>query len=252
MKSFGSKNDWKRHESSQHYQLETWRCNEPDVKSRINQCAKLYYRREEFQDHLRIDHKREDEKYLHEQCKMCRIGRNGQTGFWCGFCLQIVKLESRGLEAWDERFDHINDHFTKNQLKITAWFPIDKDIPKGDLLMDNANHNGVSGAIDDSDSDHNDVDDNWRQVPRRRRPPPPPPPPPPAPDNSADDAPAVSAPLHYSFPSPHPPVLQEQPSNGSRVNAMVYQATDSYKKHPPRSWFCVSSSPMRKMLVGWG
>ncbi|MCJ1479269.1 hypothetical protein MMC13_007954 [Lambiella insularis] len=247
-KMFGSKNDWKRHENSQHHELETWRCNEPNSQSKINQCAKIYYRPDEFQDHLRNDHRKGDEEYLHEQCKMCRIGRNRQTRFWCGFCIQVVKLESRGVEAWDERFNHIDDHF-KNEQNIMDWIPVDRDIPKGALRLENLHHNGAFATMDDSDSDHSDGEDNCRQLPRRR-PPPPPPPPPPAPDGTAGDASAISTPAHHSFILPHPAVLQEQTSTGSRMNAMIYRATNGYQKPPPRSWYCVSKQLIGRTLLG--
>ena len=132
-KTFGSKNDWKRHENSQHYQLETWRCHESVPTSKIGTCAKIFYRRDPFQGHLRRDHSVRDEDYIRDQCRKRRIGRNWQNGFWCGFCKAIVKLSTRGLEAWDERFNHIDDcHFKQGQ-NIDDWYPMDKDVPKGKL-----------------------------------------------------------------------------------------------------------------------
>src|SRR5205085_4765051 len=42
---------------------------------------------------------------------------------WCGFCRKLISLKNQGLEAWDERFDHIDtEHFRKGQ-KITNWLP---------------------------------------------------------------------------------------------------------------------------------
>ena len=133
-RTFGSKNDWKRHENSQHYQLETWRCHEPSASSKIGQCAKLFYRRDPFQAHLRREHGVRDDEYVREQSRRRRVGRNFQNGFWCGFCKAIVRLQTKGLEAWDERFNHIDDaHFKKGQC-IDDWYPMDRDLPKGRLL----------------------------------------------------------------------------------------------------------------------
>lgn len=71
---------------------------------------------------------------IRKRCQKHRIGRNGQNGFWCGFCRQIVTLVAKGLEAWDERFDHIDtQHFSKG-MSIDHWFPLDKDIPHGNML----------------------------------------------------------------------------------------------------------------------
>lgn len=130
-KTFGSKNDWKRHENTQHYQIEAWRCREESLTSKIGQCAKVFHRREQFQAHLKDHHHIKDEEYIRAQTKSNRIGRNGQCGFWCGFCHEIVTLKKRGLEAWDERFSHIDDlHFKKGET-IDSWLPLDKDVPKG-------------------------------------------------------------------------------------------------------------------------
>ncbi|KAL8811456.1 MAG: hypothetical protein Q9200_001776 [Gallowayella weberi] len=130
-KKLGSKNDWKRHENTQHYQIETWRCDEFSERSAIGRCASLFYRREQFQSHLREKHQKHDEQYIQEQCKRHRIGRNGQDRFWCGFCQEIVELKTKGLEAWEERFGHIDDlHYKKGQT-IFDWVPLDGHVSKG-------------------------------------------------------------------------------------------------------------------------
>lgn len=130
-KSFGSKNDWKRHENTQHYQVEAWRCGEESLASKIGQCAKVVHRREQFQAHLKEHHHINDEEYIRAQTKSNRIGRNGQCGFWCGFCCKIVTLKKKGLDAWDERFSHIDDsHFKKGET-IDSWSPLDTDVHKG-------------------------------------------------------------------------------------------------------------------------
>lgn len=41
----------------------------------------------------------------------CRIGRNCQKRFWYGFRRVLVDLKSKGVDAWTERFDHIDNHF---------------------------------------------------------------------------------------------------------------------------------------------
>ena len=159
-KTFGSKNDWKRHENSQHYQLETWRCHEPSATSKINQCAKIFFRRDPFQAHLRKDHTINDEEYVREQCRKRRIGRNWQNGFWCGFCKDIIKLQTRGLEAWDERFNHIDDMHFKQGKNIEDWYPMDKDLPKGKLRLEDSQDGKTSNVLEnDSESDESELDD---------------------------------------------------------------------------------------------
>lgn len=130
-KQFGSKNDWKRHETSQHSQEDLWRC-EMSYKKTIGtrngdkvmdvQCNKIYFSADTFSTHL---HQRHDATM--EQADVCcranRIGRNHQETFWCGFCTRICPLVNQRKKAWDERFDHIGDHFLREGRRISEWFP---------------------------------------------------------------------------------------------------------------------------------
>lgn len=102
-KTFGSKNDWKRHESSQHFQLETWNCNEPN-------CGKICQRRESFRSHLNKDHSMTDSTIVEEKLDTCRVGRHCGTRFWCGFCLKEVEIQPEGVNWWTKRCDHIDSH----------------------------------------------------------------------------------------------------------------------------------------------
>jgi hypothetical protein len=137
-KTFGSKNDWKRHENSQHFQLETWRCDEERPEG--GACAKVCYRKQTFQEHLSKEHQISDTAPVNEKLEACRIGRNCQARFWCGFCTKLVELKKKGLEAWTERFDHIDDHFMGRhnwpKQGIQDWIPVDSDKPKGDSTSD--------------------------------------------------------------------------------------------------------------------
>ena len=132
--TFGSKNDWKRHENSKHFPQETWRCDAEKVGG--GACVKACYRRHSFQEHLKKDHDISDPEVLKTKVDACRIGRNCQVRFWCGFCNKLVDLINKGLEAWTERFDHIDDHFMGRhglpKQSIRDWIPMDSDKPKGD------------------------------------------------------------------------------------------------------------------------
>lgn len=137
-KTFGSKNDWKRHENSQHFQLETWRCDEERPEGGV--CAKVFYRKQIFQDHLDKEHQISNDDDKKHKVEVCRIGRNCQARFYCGFCTKLVALKKKGLDAWTERFDHIDDHFMgRHNLPkqgIQDWTPVDSDKPKGDVTSD--------------------------------------------------------------------------------------------------------------------
>ena len=211
-KSFGSKNDWKRHENSQHYQLETWRCHEESSTSRIKQCAKIFFRRDPFQAHLKKDHRITDENRIRDECRSRRIGRNWQSGFWCGFCKSIIKLQKKGLEAWDERFNHIDNEHFKHGERIDDWYPLDKDVPKGELRAERNKGRNKHGVVDvDSDPEESDLD--LRPGSEDSGPPPEPPPPP-------------------------PPPTYTEPTHLRRNDAQ--RAAQRSERHRTRQWYCVS------------
>ncbi|KAL5318419.1 hypothetical protein ACEPPN_013479 [Leptodophora sp. 'Broadleaf-Isolate-01'] len=136
-KDFGSKNDWKRHENSQHFHLESWRCDTARLQAAT--CVKVCYRRKTFEQHLEQEHQIRDPEIVKKKLEGCRIGRNCQARFWCGFCVKLVDLKSKGLNAWTERFDHIDDHFMGRncmpQQSIQEWIPVDDDKPKGHVAV---------------------------------------------------------------------------------------------------------------------
>ncbi|KAI1380874.1 hypothetical protein F4677DRAFT_441203 [Hypoxylon crocopeplum] len=126
-KKFGSKNDWKRHENSQHFMLEHWRCDEKQADKPTEICGKVIHRRELFKQHLSTWHHIKEQPILEAKLETCRVGRNCEARFWCGFCRTIIEIENQGLQAWTERFNHIDDHFhgRSGQVKkeINDWQP---------------------------------------------------------------------------------------------------------------------------------
>lgn len=45
-----------------------------------------------------------------------RLDLAGQSQFWCGFCNEMIPLQSQGSAALDERFNHIDvEHFKKGE-----------------------------------------------------------------------------------------------------------------------------------------
>ncbi|KAK4200650.1 hypothetical protein QBC40DRAFT_173286 [Triangularia verruculosa] len=117
-KRFGSKNDWKRHENSQHFQLEIWRCTEPvynHSSSDFHECSKVCHRRESLKSHLERDHGFQDAAAVEKKLADCRLGRNFESRFWCGFCVKTIEPQGSGGPAHSERFDHIDRHFMGKQ-----------------------------------------------------------------------------------------------------------------------------------------
>ena len=95
----------------------------------MESCRAIFHRREDFVSHLQLKHQVEDEKIIDEKALTCRVGRNGQDRFWCGFCRKLIELESRGVDAWNERHDHIERHFRMGMRVWDSWYPTSKDIP---------------------------------------------------------------------------------------------------------------------------
>ncbi|KAI1112138.1 hypothetical protein F5Y14DRAFT_442755 [Nemania sp. NC0429] len=133
-KKFGSKNDWKRHENTQHFMLEMWKCDEEE-------CEKICYRRENFRTHLEKDHHIIDQPTLEPKFEKCRVGRNCEARFWCGFCEKIIEIKQKGHQAWAERFDHIGEHFSSRNPKqkdISQWQNFDPSWRSKELLRDDS------------------------------------------------------------------------------------------------------------------
>ncbi len=63
-------------------------------------------------------------------------------------------MKKRGVDAWTERFDHIDDHFMgrhgRPEQSILDWIPIDGDRPKG-----GAGSHALEYPQDHSDSNSN-------------------------------------------------------------------------------------------------
>jgi len=175
-KAFGSKNDWKRHENSQHFHLETWRCDEKNFQN--GACAKVCYRPQTFQDHLEKEHSiAADAEAVKQKLESCRIGRNCQARFWCGFCNSLIELTKKGIEAWTERFDHIDDHFMgrhgQPKQNIINWVPVDGNKPRGEFpngldAESNESHETSSSSVHTSESSGTGAQARNVEIPKRK------------------------------------------------------------------------------------
>ncbi|KAL7622987.1 hypothetical protein AAE478_006666 [Parahypoxylon ruwenzoriense] len=167
-KKFGSKNDWKRHENSQHLMLEHWRCDEKRSSDPSDICGKAIHRRELFKQHLGTWHNIKDQAMLEMKLETCRIGRNCEARFWCGFCERIIEIKKEGIQAWTERFNHIDDHFHgRNGLVskgISDWKNEFSPYRRAESPADDsedpsvASSTPVSSAINSSIGGHNGIE----------------------------------------------------------------------------------------------
>jgi hypothetical protein len=137
-KRFGSKSDWKRHENSQHFQLEAYRCSQLSPECKV--CGEHFLRIDHFKKHLDTQHKLSDEQQQVDEAKRRKIGKNCQQQFWCGFHGEIIELKVKREAAWDERFDHIAKHFEKEEKSIEEWVCVEENKTKKELLKETERH----------------------------------------------------------------------------------------------------------------
>ena len=144
-KRFGSKNDWSRHESSQHSFEEGWRCPKKDKHSRVP-CASFFEKREMFCKHLKDEHGAKDVQKNKKLNRECHISNKYEGRFWCGFCKGIRNM-GRGLDGDKERANHICRHFIQGKQPIAEWTP-----PKGNQTKAEIDEEKRQGkAADDED-----------------------------------------------------------------------------------------------------
>ena len=131
-KIFRFKDDWKSHEYTQHYQIESWRCHDSHLQIPGFDCARVFSFKEDFQRHLKARHSIDDDA-VRRHCQAYRIGRNCEIRFWCGFCQRLVDLHKKGSKAWDERADHIESFHFDNGQTMQDWRPVGVPMPRRDF-----------------------------------------------------------------------------------------------------------------------
>ena len=149
-KVFGSKNDWKRHENSQHFQIEMFRCQVAESQKKYGVCAKVYYAGSAFEEHLKEGHKVTGKAFIEEHLRTCRIGRGNQGHFWCGFCKKIIVLTEQGVQGWDERFNHIDDHYKAGR-RVDHWVDAETNQTKEEMMNEVEKRKADNHQDDDSD-----------------------------------------------------------------------------------------------------
>jgi hypothetical protein len=83
-------------------------------------------------EHLENDHGIAPD-FARSTAKRCHISRNNQYRYWCGFCGKVVDLHNTtGVEAWDERFNHIDEHY-KSGCAVDNWVDDQMHRRKGDM-----------------------------------------------------------------------------------------------------------------------
>lgn len=121
-----------------------------------------------------------DQQALETKIEACKIGRNYEARFWCGFCETVVATKNNGLGAWNERFNHIDNHFIGKhnvpKKDISQWKNVDPDQPPKDLTAPESDDSDqapsqLPAAFTETDTEHpgQPMKEARRSKTRRRR-----------------------------------------------------------------------------------
>lgn len=142
-KRFGSRNDWKRHENSQHFLQEMWRCGLMTPNNDL--CGRLISQESTFVNHLQKRHDLDPQSAETQgYTKSMHLGREGHKNYWCGFCNELIpqfnssQRDSMQNSAWNVRCKHIGDHFDKQERHIDDWVCIEHNKKKGFITKENS------------------------------------------------------------------------------------------------------------------
>jgi hypothetical protein len=109
-----------------------------------------------MQTHLQNEHRIVNGAVLKAKIKENHIGHDHQVRFWCGFCGQNVGLKENGVKGWDERFNHIDEHF-KNRCQILDWIDAEANKTKREIQV--AKHEELDKAASTEEQHHHDGDE---------------------------------------------------------------------------------------------
>lgn len=168
-KRFGSRNDWKRHENTQHQLQDQWRCRIRNQDG--SACAKLFQRESDMSLHL--DNRHGHEGYHHDNLlhldaiQHSHLGHEGHIHFWCGFCNDLIRQQKPAHQGTsDPRFQHIGDHFDKNKLTIDDWVDIEENKKKKFIPPPKSTkHTSRDSSADESDLGDDGIPDPAAFVP---------------------------------------------------------------------------------------
>nr|POF26225.1 hypothetical protein CFP56_22373 [Quercus suber] len=125
-----TRNDWNRHEYTQHAKVEMWRCRLPRRGQKT--CGKVCYTVDDMRTHLKSpEHTQTLLAGPDDECEAAYIGAYGRVNFWCGFCDALIPTSSKeDLMGWAMRSKHIGDHYDKDCRKIEDWVCGKENRPK--------------------------------------------------------------------------------------------------------------------------
>ena len=136
--TFGSKNEWKRHVSTQHLRLGIWRCDLDTClpNQRDDGASEIVYndfnRKDLFTQHIRRMHapqgswstqEREDfNTSLECAAKRCLMDiRSPPPYSVCGFCNSEQETVFQGMGSWEARMEHVGRHLESGHGEKQQW-----------------------------------------------------------------------------------------------------------------------------------
>ncbi|KIV99491.1 uncharacterized protein PV09_08797 [Verruconis gallopava] len=137
--TFTSKNEWKRHVSTQHIKLGFWRCDMCPPANPENPVYNDFNRKDLFTQHLRRMHKHHpltigtsvdgegnpeisDEAMKEHQDRCYRRLRQNPAKSTCLFCGKLFEGEG----SWEERMEHVGGHMEKERKANKPPVPVDE------------------------------------------------------------------------------------------------------------------------------
>ncbi|KAF7190009.1 Transcriptional regulator CRZ1 [Pseudocercospora fuligena] len=157
-KKFGSRNDWKRHESGQHFLEEMWKCGRARKHDGGTCLRRPWFTKDQMIRHLKgPEHKMSNEHEIEQECDKYHLGREGHVHFWCGFCKILITQPEYTTNAWENRFKHIGDHFDHDKWNIDDWVCVEENkakkliTPQDEKESRRRARNGYRAEIEDED-----------------------------------------------------------------------------------------------------
>lgn len=107
-RTYGGKNEWKRHINTFHLRLESWICDLPPCDEQRHSGRRTFNRKDLFNQHLRRVHPGALGKpaMILERCRSVRTPPSEAV---CAFCLERFS----GDDCWPTFLEHVGQHIEK-------------------------------------------------------------------------------------------------------------------------------------------
>lgn len=113
--SFGSKNDWLRHEDAVHRLPDSYLCTRPRSDGSKAACNTYFDMQWLFHQHLAGPKHYVPDAEIGAVMDDMRLGKDGEARFWCGHCRAVVVNDELGEKAWRTRCKHVGEHVNEAQ-----------------------------------------------------------------------------------------------------------------------------------------